>query len=318
MPSPRVDTDKSAAQRIAELERGRRDADELFSRERGARRRLEEESRVMPRLFGVVAREVAGPANAMLSWAETLASEFHAREARLKAFATIERNAKAQLAVLDRLIDLPRVASGDVPLEVSVVEMRALVRHVVERFARGAADAGIILSCDDRTDGSAPVSADRARLEQVFANVLENATRFTPGGGAIEIVASRDDVHVEVTVADTGRGLARAQLASMFSGSGGDAGLGLYVAKRLVELHGGSVEAHSDGEGNGTTMRICLPCGSIEAADAQPRARGEVLDGARVLLVEDDLDTRDVVAAVLADRGAMVASARDGEEQRRS
>ncbi len=312
LPAAQTGADKPAAQRIAELERARRDADDVLAHERGARRRLEEENRMLRRFFAVVARDLAGPLNAVLSWTTTLRSEFHAREARARALAAIERSAQTQLAILERLFDLPRVMADEVRLDVTIIDAVALARAVVDRRANAAADGGIIIGFDDRTRGGASVCGDRRRLEQVLGHVVDNAIRFTSGGGTVNVTVERENAHVLTSVADSGRGLDPPQLREL--AECGATGTGHYLVRRLTEVHGGTVDVKSDGSGKGTTVVVRLPAREPEALAPLVSAIGDALDGARVLLVEDDLDARDVVAAVLGHRGATVASARDGQE----
>jgi len=241
-----------------------------------------------------------------------------------RASASIERSARSQARLIDDLLDVSRIVSGKLLLDLGPVDLAATVREAVDA-ARPSADAKALELTLDIDPGIGSVYGDAGRLQQVVSNLLSNAVKFTPHGGRVSVALERADRRAQLTVGDTGIGIRPDVLPHLFNRfvqadssvtrTHGGLGLGLSIVRHLVEIHGGSVQAESPGEGQGATFRVTLPLGSANAPGPAPAAtvtRG--IEGVRVLLVEDDADTREAYVAMLGHLGAVVrgeASAAD-------
>ncbi|MDT4898432.1 MAG: hypothetical protein QOH25_3509 [Acidobacteriota bacterium] len=277
--------------------------------------------------LALLSHELRTPLTSILGWSKLLADGKLDEQAAELALETIVRNARAQRQLIDDLLDISRIITGKLRLDVRPVELAPIIKTVVDGM-RPAADARSIhlqTALDSRTS---PINGDPDRLQQIIWNLLTNAIKFTPKGGRIEVRLQRSASHVEITISDTGQGIAPEFLPHVFdrfrqSDSSstrrhGGLGLGLSIVRQLVELHGGTVKAESLGEGAGTTFKVILPLlsvhhelstgkmtrpliGSSPLTDWQPS-----LDELRVLVVDDEPDARGLVAAVLTGRGAEV------------
>ena len=247
-----------------------------------------------------------------------------------KGLATIERNAKAQAQIIEDLLDMSRIISGKVRLEVQKIDLPAVLEESIETV-RAAADAKSIRIQPVIDPHAAPVSGDRNRLQQIFWNLLTNAIKFTPKGGRVQVLLERVNSHIEVSVIDNGEGIDPEFLPHIFDrfqqadGSTtrrhGGLGLGLAIVKQLVGLHGGNVRAKRGGAGQGSTFIIDLPLMVVHSEPDQnrrhPRAasasseRGTdtSLEGVRVLVVDDETDARNLVKRILEISGATVTTA---------
>jgi CheY-like chemotaxis protein len=259
-----------------------------------------------------------------------------------RAVETIERNAKAQAQLIGDILEVSRITSGKLRLELHPLDPRAVVRSAVETVRPGAEAKGIHLdtALDEAVE---PVLGDPDRLQQVVWNLLSNAIKFTPRGGRVEVRVERAGSHVEIVVRDSGQGIDSTFLPHVFdrfrqadasaARVHGGLGLGLAIVRHLVELHGGTVHAESPGLGQGSIFIVRLPSlGVLEraapagdpaaAAEPPPASPGELmsgpqgiaLQGIRVLLVEDHRDTLDLVSSVLRRSGAEVVAATSAEE----
>lgn len=319
-PLPAVDADD----RIAALERALRDNQDLLARERDARRRLEIQSKATARFVGLLRHDLRGPLNAVLGWADLLGREPLAKAARERALSVISRNARMQLGLVDQLLDVFRMTGDKLPFEVRPFDVGAAVQRACSTFARASRDAGVTLSVDTTLEAGATLFGDAARIEQVMTILLSNALTFTPRGGNVRVAVARHGDFVVIRVADDGRGVDSRHVDTLFSfgharraaPDGGGLGLGLYVAKQLVELHGGSIVAESEGLDRGATFTVRLPATSSgdEADGPRATAPADRVEGVRVLVVDDDVDTRELLASVLGERGASVAVARDAAQ----
>jgi CheY-like chemotaxis protein len=249
-----------------------------------------------------------------------------------RAIRSIYTNATRQSKLVEELLDVSRIVSGRTKLESEPVDLGRLLGGVVESVIPMAASNGVEL----RLEPVPPVvlSGDVRRLEQVFLNLLSNALKFTPEGGSITVSASNDESMLEVKVADTGIGIEPSFLPHVFerfrqadsttTRASGGLGLGLSIAKHIVEAHKGSIGVHSDGAGKGATFAVTLPL--VEQPDRRtesappPGGVGRratdhtLLDGVRVLVVDDEADAREVIAIALEARGAMVTTAESAHE----
>jgi signal transduction histidine kinase len=300
----------------------------LLKAEREARANAERESRLKEEFLSVLSHELRTPLNAIAGWSELLRMQ-RAGDADLeKALTVIDRNARAQARIIDDLLDISRITSGNLLLDRQPVETAQLLAETVESL-RVEADARQI-RIDVFIGGSAIVHGDAARLQQALSNLLTNAIKFSLKGGAVRAELECTATHVRIVVADQGRGIDPAFLPFVFerfrqadgsiSRQFGGLGLGLAIVKSLIELHGGTVEAASDGIGCGARFTIALPvvpagalaAGKLITAAGDRQTAGEVratLIGLDILVIDDEADTRELLGNVLCDAGATVRAA---------
>jgi signal transduction histidine kinase/ActR/RegA family two-component response regulator len=320
--------DTTAEKRLEE-ERGLREAERvaLLERERAARTEAEHASRLKDEFLATVSHELRTPLTAMLGWLQMLRLGRLPEERREKALETVERNARAQAQLVEDLLDVSRIMSGKMALELARVNVAEVVDAALE-VVRPAADAKEI-SLHGRVDGTVELTGDPGRLQQVVWNLLSNAVKFTPRGGRVEVEVARRDGMVEVRVSDDGQGIAPEFLPHVFerfrqADSGttrrhGGLGLGLAIVKHLAELHGGVVSAASDGPGRGTTLTVRLPVTATRPAPSPlvlSTGPGELpfqfppeVSGLHLLVVDDKADTRELVRSWLEQCGAHVQTA---------
>lgn len=309
------------ATREAGLARRLSDKDEVIERQRQMIEALERDSRAKDKFIAVLGHDLRAPLNAVLGWTQLMRRELLDTVGRERALATIERNARSQAALIEELLDVTRINEGRLSLEISACDVALLVRRTLEAALPDASSKGIRLIT--QLQSGVTVAGDRRRLEQIVNNLVSNALRFTPAGGSIQVSVTRDSAHARVEVRDTGKGIATEQLPHVFSWlhQGADhpptrdgLGLGLFIVRRLVELHGGTVSASSEGLGRGATFTALLPhCdpGIVSAPSSATLPELGELDGIDVLVVEDETDAVELISRVLATRGACVTSARD-------
>jgi PAS domain S-box-containing protein len=276
-----------------------------------------------------LSHELRTPLNAILGWSRLLRANRLDQRKREDAIATIERNAVAQARLIDELLDVARIASGKLTLDVRPLDLAEVVASAVES-AGPAARAKSITICASIDPSASPFAGDRQRLGQVMWNLVSNALKFTPRGGRIEVTLARTDGHARITVHDTGPGMDPSFLPHVFerfrqSDAGvarthGGLGLGLAIAHHLVALHGGQISAQSPGLGRGSTFTVTLPLLAAaspgtprDGVAALPTLR-DALAGVRVLVVEDNADARELVTEILALAGARVELASSAEE----
>jgi PAS domain S-box-containing protein len=308
-------------------------ARERLLRAEAGRESAEGASRAKDEFLAVVSHELRSPLTAALSWVELLKGDALAGGQRTRALDTVERNLRHQSVLVSDLLDVSRIIAGKLLLERVPTDVATLVRDVVNDHRRLAEPAGVAL----RHEPGPPVIAlaDPARVRQVVSNLLSNAIRFTPAGGEVQIELVADEKNVDIVVRDTGRGIPARLLPFVFErfrqgDSGperehGGLGLGLAIARHLVEGHGGSIEAHSEGEGRGATFHVRLPLQpAMGATETRSVGAGAVLAGAdgadgrlrgaTLLLVEDHADTRDALEHLLRMHGARVLVAGSAAE----
>jgi signal transduction histidine kinase/ActR/RegA family two-component response regulator len=311
-----------------ELSRGEAERESLLRKERLAREAAEAADRAKDEFMAVLSHELRTPLNAVYGWAKMLQSgELRDEATAVRAKDAIVRNADVQIQLIDDLLDLSRISSGKMRLDVRRIEIESVVQGALDAV-RPAADARAI---DIRTrldPQTGSVVGDPARLQQVVWNLLMNAIKFTPRGGKVEVTLRRAGSSLEVSVADTGQGIAPDMLPHVFerfrqadsssTRAHGGLGLGLALVKHFVELHGGTVAAQSAGQGQGATFTVMLPLAlmdisadgvsrlspSLSAADSQTGLAR--LDGVRVLVVDDDAEGLALAKAILARVGADV------------
>ena len=294
----------------------------LFSETREANRLKEE-------FLSMVSHELRTPLSAMLSWLWMLRRKALDPEAAARAIEAVDRNAKAQARLVDDLLDVSRIMTGKLQLNCRPLELGPVIEAATDSFT-AAAEAKAITLARFFDPATGRVLADPERLQQVIWNLLSNAIKFTPRGGRVEVHLRRVDSDVEVRVSDTGQGIAPGFLPYVFERfrqadasskrTSGGLGLGLAIVRHLVELHGGNVAALSAGEGRGATIVVSLPLttrheeqlpapGSAAVVEATRPAEAPCrLDGIRVLVVEDETDTREALSAIVSHAGAIVAA----------
>jgi signal transduction histidine kinase/CheY-like chemotaxis protein len=321
--------------RDAGVERARAAADRerLESAERIARADAERSDRAKDEFVATVSHELRTPLNAVLGWARLLRLGKLDPAAAARGIETIERSAQAQAQIVDDLLDVSRIARGELRLDVRPVELVPVIEAALEAVRPAAAARNISIAAV-LVPRAGPVAGDPGRLQQVVWNLLANAVKFTPPGGRVEIRLAREEGEVAIRVRDTGAGIDPAFLPHLFerfrqadSSSTrvhGGLGLGLALVRHLVEAHGGRVSAVSDGPGRGATFTVRLPISAarFRAAEAAAPARASPaelrplaeLERVRVLIVDDDPDTLDVVRQVLEAAGAHVTSVASARE----
>jgi len=295
----------------------------LYEVERQARRQAEEANRMKDEFLALVSHELRSPLNAILGYATLLRyGELDALKVKQSA-EVIERSGKAQTQLIDDLLDTARIISGKLRIEIGPADLISVIEQAVQTI-RPAADAkGISLETDLPSE-IGQITGDTARLQQVVWNLLSNAVKFTPQGGRIEARLERADPYIRITVSDTGKGISSDFLPYVFNRfrqadassakRRGGLGLGLALVKYLVELHGGTTEAASAGEGQGATFKVTLPVravatplGEAEGVAVKVKSSGE-LAGVRALVVDDADDARELIGTALTQCGANVVA----------
>jgi signal transduction histidine kinase/ActR/RegA family two-component response regulator len=300
-----------------------------------ARAQAEGANRMKDQFLSTVSHELRTPLNAMLGWATMLREDVLAPEKRATAIETIERNARAQVRLIEDLLDLARILQGKFQLAVGPVEVVPIVESAIESLRPAAEAKGVRLQ--RMLDSHATIVGDGERLQQITWNLISNAIKFTPRGGRVMVTVRRAASHVELEVSDTGQGIDAAFLPHVFepfrqanggiSRRAGGLGLGLSIVRSLVELHGGTVSAASEGAGAGSTFTVRVPVAPVRASSPdvrEPRSAGEApaptfdcppaLANLKVLVVDDEKDTRELIAFVLEQCHAVVTMAGDAHE----
>jgi signal transduction histidine kinase len=323
-------------QTIAELTdevRRRREAEEALRKSESELRdravEAESANRIKDEFLAALSHELRTPLNAILGWTLMLRQGL-TEDRRVRAIDTIERNTRAQVQLIEELLDVSRIVSGKLRLNVQHVDPSLVVENALETVRPAAEAKGVrIHSVLDPLAG--PISGDPDRLQQVLWNIVSNAVKFTPKGGRVEVLLERIDSDVELTITDTGQGIAAAFLPFVFdrfrqaegstTRSHGGLGLGLSIVKSIVELHGGSVRASSEGEGRGATFVIRLPRSIVARPETPSRPFGSAgaqsqtglcppsLEGLRVVIVDDEQDALQLLSTVLESCGASVRAA---------
>jgi PAS domain S-box-containing protein len=315
--------ERELKERETELSKLVAERDFLLQSERAARSEAERLSYVKDEFLATLSHELRTPLNAIQGWA-TLLRERRARpEDHDRGLETIERNVRIQTQIVNDLLDMSRIISGKIHLEVQPLYLHDVVGHAIDSVLQTAAAKNIrILPLLDSRIGL--VRGDPNRLQQVLWNLLSNAIKFTPGGGRVQVVLERVNSHVEISVEDNGIGIRDEFLPYVFdrfrqadagnSRKFGGLGLGLSIVKSLVELHGGSVRVKSPGENLGSTFIVALPISHVRhegkeaprvtTPDSLDQAELPRLDKIRVLVVDDEQDGRALVARILDGQGA--------------
>jgi CheY-like chemotaxis protein/nitrogen-specific signal transduction histidine kinase len=305
----------------------------LYAAEQQARAAADDANRLKDEFLATVSHELRTPLNAILGWARMVTTGALDESRRPHALETIERNAVAMAQLIEDLLDVSRVISGKMRLEVELLELAGVVGAAIDSVRPAAAAKDItIRSVLEPFAGT--VLGDPGRIQQIVWNLLSNAVKFTPRGGKVEVVVRNAASSVELLVNDTGAGIDPAFVPFVFdrfrqedgrsTRVHGGLGLGLAITRHLVELHGGTIAAQSDGPGQGTRFTVTLPVTAVRRpSERTPRPvpspmaaarnrvdeRLAVLQGLRVLAVDDDPDSLRLVHAVLEMAGAKVTAA---------
>ena len=314
---------------IGERKRSEEECTRLLESAVAARAEADAANGLKDEFLALLSHELRTPLTSVLGWSKMLIDGKLDEAASNRALESIVRNARAQNKLIDDLLDISRIITGKLRLDSRPVALAPMIAAVVDGV-RPAADArGIHLRA--ALDSSiSPINGDPDRLQQVIWNLLTNAIKFTPKGGRVEVRLERVNSHVEINVSDTGQGIAPEFLPHVFdrfrqSDSSstrrhGGLGLGLSIVRQLVELHGGTATVESPGAGAGTTFKVVLPLMSLhhEPSDVEtarplignhpPTDRQPSLNGLRVLVVDDEPDTRELIEVVLSGRGAEVVA----------
>ena len=317
------------------------DRQKLEAQLRARAEELWEANRLKDEFLATLSHELRTPLTSVLGWAKLLRTEQLDAKVSARALESIERNAEAQSQLINDLLDVSRIVTGKLRLTVKPLTLAPVIETTVEGVRPAAEARGVRLSV--RLDASTGhVSGDSDRLQQVFWNLLSNAIKFTPREGSVEVRLARSGEHAEITFKDTGAGINPEFLPHIFerfrqadgaiTREHGGLGLGLAIARHLVELHGGTIRAASEGEGRGTTFAVRLPLLELRNADSGTRAEEEdnggggevksalrsphsaILWGLHALVVDDDEDSRALISTALKAHGARVTLASNAAE----
>lgn len=317
---------------IHDRKRAEAEREEVLAREQAAREASEAANRAKDEFLTLVSHELRSPLTAILGYANLLRQGPLDAQKVKQAVDVIERSGKTQVQLIDDLLDTARIISGKLKLYVGLVDLAVVINEAVQTIYPAANAKNISLQAD-LPSGIGQITGDPVRLQQVIWNLLSNAVKFTPLGGRVEVRLERIDPHICITVSDTGKGISPDFLPYVFDrfrqadASGarryGGLGLGLALVKYLVELHGGTVEAASAGEGQGTTFKVTLPVRAVTAlpgeaggspVTAPSPEEAAMLAGMRALVVDDESEARELVKMALAQYGADVVTAGSAAE----
>jgi PAS domain S-box-containing protein len=330
--------DLTQTKRVEAMELANQQREEMLDAERSARMAAQRATRVKDEFLATLSHELRTPLSAILGWTQVLLrGEAHkGPEEQRRAIEVIDRNARTQVQLIDDLLDLSRIMTGKIRLDLHQISFTSVVQAAVDSAMPSADTKGLRLKAILGASQDI-VSADSTRLQQVVWNLLTNAIKFTPKGGQVQVLLQRVNSHLELSVSDTGIGIPSNYLQHVFdrfsqrdsstTRAFGGLGLGLAICKQLVELHGGSVTAASQGEGKGATFSVHLPVSIVQLQDeSAPRVHptaetqpGEMLslprlEGVHVFSVDDEPDARDLLRRVLEDQGAKVTSFSSAED----
>jgi signal transduction histidine kinase/ActR/RegA family two-component response regulator len=312
----------------------------LITSEQIARAEAETANRLKDEFLATVSHELRTPLNAIIGWAHMLRRGRLDDETQVRALETIERNAKSQAQLIEDILDVSRMINGKTRLQMAPVNVASVINQAVDAVQLAASSKGIVLQVT--LDPSVRyVLGDASRLQQVVWNLLSNAIKFTPAGGRVEVVFEGDESNARITVADTGQGIGEEFLPHVFErfrqadGAStrvhGGLGLGLALVRHLVELHGGTVRARSEGKGRGAAFIVKLPLAPDKALEAQSCEASKdlqensdlsgtapssiaALEGRRILIVDDHTDTLQMLGKLLSNQRAQIELASSAEQ----
>jgi signal transduction histidine kinase/CheY-like chemotaxis protein len=315
---------------ISELQRSEEAREQLLLRAERARNDAEAANRIKDEFLATLSHELRTPLTSLLGWSSVLRESRRDEKVLVQGLEAIDRNARVQAQLIDDLLDVSRIVSGKLNLDVRPLDICAVTRAAINVVQPAAHAKGITLDYWSQP-GLGAISADSARLQQIIWNLLSNAVKFTPHGGKINVRVERDGPNATVTVSDSGQGIDPEFLPRVFdrfrqadsstTRSFGGLGLGLAIVRHLVELHGGTVSAESDGAGKGATFSASFPLLSDRTEPITILHSGEIhasdlraLDGLRVLLIDDESETREIISTVVERTGAEVKACTSARE----
>nr|WP_242027009.1 ATP-binding protein [Leptolyngbya sp. FACHB-17] len=311
---------------ITNRKRAEAEREQLLQQEQIAREAAENANRIKDEFLAVLSHELRSPLNPILGWSKLLQQGKLDTARTTTALMTIERNAQLQVQLIDDLLDISRILQGKLSLNVLPVDLSTVISEALETV-RLAAEAKTIQIDTTLSPGVGMVMGDAGRLQQVVWNLLSNAVKFTPQGGHVTVALASDEHHAQIQVRDTGKGIKSDFLPYVFehfrqedgatTRKFGGLGLGLAIVRQIVELHGGTVAVESLGEGAGATFTVQIPLTSRFAVlpTIKPRSSAtEDLSGIHILVVDDEADSREFVAFVLEQAGAIVTAVASGIE----
>ncbi|MBD2158321.1 PAS domain S-box protein [Leptolyngbya sp. FACHB-16] len=304
-----------------------REREQILERERLARAEAERANRIKDEFLAILSHELRSPLNPILGWASLLQTRKVSEETLSQALQAIERNVRLQVQLVDDLLDVSRILRGKLALTEIPIDMVSIVNAAIETVQLAANAKSISIEMKP-IDTKMMVLGDASRLQQVIWNLLSNAIKFSPNGGHVTIQLAQTDTQVQVQIHDTGKGISPDFLPHIFehfrqqdsttTRQFGGLGLGLAIVRYITEMHGGSVTADSPGEEQGATFTVLLP--RLQQTEAepdeppQPLSASTGLQGLRILVVEDNNDTRDFLAFLLEQSGAVATAAPSAQE----
>jgi PAS domain S-box-containing protein len=313
------------ARDITNLKQFAAEREQLLESERAARAQAENANRMKDEFLSTMSHELRTPLNAIVGWTEVIEGGDQNREEVIFGVQVIKRNAMMQAQLIEDLLDLGRISSGKMRLEIEPIDIGVVIAEAISAVAHAAQTKQLTIAKD--IGNIRGLLGDSRRLQQVVWNLLTNAIKFTPSGGKIRVAAARNNSQVEISVADSGQGIAAKFMPHLFerfsqadastTRSHGGLGIGLSLVKQLVELHGGKVRAESPGEGMGATFTLLLPIAALQGGDRRFQAPRDgnlnsalsSLKGIKVLAVDDDKDSLGLIERILARQGAEVRTA---------
>ena len=327
--SGRVIGASKIARDVTDQKRAAAERDRLLEAERIARAEAERANRAKDDFVAMVSHELRTPLNAILGWTQLMTRGRNDPALIQRGMDVVARNTRLQAQLISDLLDISRIVAGKLQLETRSVDLRSIVGESLVTMEEEARSKGVVIE-QALDDAGALVSGDASRLQQICWNLVSNAVKFTPRGGRVRVGLTFDGPWARVEVADTGVGIRPEFLSHVFdrfqqadrsiTRQFGGLGLGLSIVKHLVELHGGTVQAASEGEGKGATFTVTLPVASDVTAQERRRDRAEsvdigvALDAIRLLVVEDEADTLEFLRRLLTTHGATVLTAATANE----
>lgn len=319
--------EEALSQALEQMAEAQAHREQLLEAERFARGEAERASRLKEEFLATLSHELRSPLNAIVGWTHVLRQSPDAAELVPTAVETIERNALAQAKLIDDLLDMSRIMAGKVGLTLAPVRPAGIVTAAADALRPVAEAREVSLAIDLGNAADVVITCDATRLQQVVTNLLNNGIKFTPPGGRVEAELAAGERELRIVVRDTGQGIPAEFMPAVFErfrqadGSitrrHGGLGLGLSIAKQIVEMHGGSIAAHSDGPGRGAVFTVTLPLageGAPEEHAVGDEGHAVPLTGLRVLVVDDEADARELLRRLLAEQGCEVAVAGSADE----
>ena len=318
---------------IEEHKRGEEARMRLLLQEKEARAEAESANRMKDEFLATVSHELRTPLTAILGWTRIIRGGKLDPARFIRGLDVIERNGRAQAAIIDDILDVSRIITGKLRLELDAIDLAAVVQAAMDTVRPASEAKGIRLEWKSDLP-QRRFTGDPDRLQQIVWNLLSNAIKFTPKAGSVQIVTSQIESHIEIQVSDTGQGIAADFLPHVFDrfrqadGTStrrhGGLGLGLAIVRHLVELHGGTVHAESDGDGQGSTFTVRLPVRAVQVPAREEQtstpplpptaSTDQPLAGLSVLAVDDEADARELIATVLEQAGARAITVATAEE----